>query len=57
MRANAAQVYGVGLMLEVLNDMLTLGGVGFVAGVLMPLAFRLVGYVIDSVRTVLKREV
>lgn len=44
-------------MLDVLADMLTLGSVGFVAGVLLPLAFRLVGYVVDSVRVVLKREV
>lgn len=37
-----------------ISDMLALGGVGLVAGVLAPFAFRLVGYVVDSVRKVTK---
>lgn len=36
------------------GDALTVGTVGFVAGVLFPFAFRLIGYVVDSVRVVLK---
>lgn len=36
----------------IFGDLLTLGNVGFVAGVLMPFAFRLVGYVFDSVRKI-----
>lgn len=41
-------------MIEVMGDMLTLGGVGFAFGVLMPLGFRLVGYVIDAVRLIVE---
>lgn len=36
------------------GDVLTVGAVGFVAGVLFPFGFRLIGYVIDSVRKALK---
>lgn len=37
-----------------IGDLLTVGTVGFVAGVLFPFAFRLIGYVVDSVKVVLK---
>lgn len=40
--------------LEILGDCLTLGGVGFVVGVVIPLGFRLLGYVVDSVKLVLR---
>lgn len=39
-----------------IGDLLTVGAVGFVAGVLAPLAFRLIGYIIDSVRLITKGE-
>ena len=35
--------------LSMLGDFLTLGGVGLVVGVLSPLAFRLIGYVMDTI--------
>lgn len=34
--------------LSYLGDCLTLGGLGFVCGVVLPLGFRLVGYVVDG---------
>ena len=40
--------------ISLFGDALTVGTVGFVAGVLFPFAFRLIGYVVDSVRVVLK---
>lgn len=42
--------------LEFLGDCLTLGGVGFVVGVVLPLGFRLIGYVVDSVKLVLRYQ-
>lgn len=39
---------------SMIGDVLTVGTVGFVAGVLFPFAFRLIGYVVDSVKVVLK---
>lgn len=38
------------------GDYLQLGGCGFVFGVLVPFGFRLIGYVVDSVRVVLVKE-
>lgn len=35
-----------------LGDLLAVGTAGFVAGVIAPLAFRVIGYVVDSVRVV-----
>ena len=32
-----------------MGDLLTVGAVGFVAGVLVPFAFKLIGYVVESV--------
>lgn len=40
--------------LALLGDLLALGGAGFFAGVAFPLAFRLIGYVVDSVLLVVK---
>lgn len=40
--------------LQGFTDLLTLGGVGFVGGVILPFAFRIVGYVVDVVRVVLR---
>lgn len=37
-----------------LNDVLALGVAGFVGGVVMPWAFRLIGLVFDVVRKILK---
>lgn len=39
-----------------IGDLLTVGAVGFVAGVLAPLAFRLIGYIVDSVRLITKGD-
>lgn len=39
---------------SIFGDYLTLGGVGFVVGVAAPIGFRLIGYVVDSVRITLK---
>lgn len=36
--------------IDILHDLLVLGSIGFVVGVLFPWAFRLVGYVLDAVR-------
>lgn len=38
-----------------LGDLLTVGTVGFVAGVLVPLAFRVIGYIFESVRSISER--
>lgn len=40
----------------VFGDMLTLGIVGFVAGFCIPMAFRIVGWLIESVRLVLQSD-
>lgn len=40
--------------MAVMSDLLEVGALGFVAGVLLPFGFRLIGYVVDSVRTVFK---
>lgn len=40
--------------LDLLGDLLTVGTVGFVAGVLIPFGFRLIGYVVDAVRKFVK---
>lgn len=42
--------------LGVLGDLLEVGALGFVAGVLLPFGFRLIGYVIDTVKVVIGRE-
>lgn len=42
------------LDIQVFTDALGVGALGYVGGVLLPWAFRLVGYVVDSVRVVLK---
>lgn len=39
---------------ELLSDFLAIGCISFVAGSLLPLAFRLVGWVVDIVRVVIK---
>lgn len=39
---------------QVFADLLGVGTLGFVGGVLLPWPFRLVGYVIDAVRTVIR---
>lgn len=36
--------------LAFLGDYLTVGGLGFVCGVAMPLGARLLGYIVDSVK-------
>lgn len=40
-----------------IGDLLAVGTAGFVAGVIVPLAFRVIGYVVDSVRVVMKEGV
>lgn len=40
--------------MEIFNDYLAVGAVGFVVGVLAPIVFRAIGYVVDSVKVVLK---
>ena len=40
--------------MQVFTDALSVGALGFVGGVLIPWAFRLVGSVVDSVRVVLR---
>lgn len=37
-------------------DLLEVGTLGFVGGVIIPLAFRAIGYVVDSVRVVTERS-
>lgn len=44
------------LDLSMFGEYLELGGFGFVFGVLIPFGFRLIGYVVDSVRVVLVKE-
>lgn len=40
--------------IDILTDLLTLGSVGFLGGVLLPWAFRLVGYVVDGVKKIVE---
>lgn len=40
--------------LEIVRNVLAVGAAGYVIGVVVPLGFRLIGYVVDSVRTVVK---
>lgn len=40
--------------LQIFTDALGVGTFGFVGGVLIPWLFRLIGYVVDSVRLILK---
>lgn len=40
--------------LSLMGDVLVVGTAGFVIGVVFPMGFRLIGYVIDSVRVTLK---
>lgn len=42
--------------MNLLGDLLEVGTLGFVAGVLIPFGFRLIGYVIDAVKVVLGKE-
>lgn len=44
------------LDMSMFGDYLTVGAVGFVVGVLAPMGFRLIGYVVDSVKTTLKGQ-
>lgn len=44
------------LDLSMFGEYLQLGGCGFVFGVLVPFGFRLIGYVVDSVKVVLVKE-
>lgn len=39
---------------QILDDLLAVGTVGFVIGVLLPLGFRLIAYVVDSVKVVIR---
>lgn len=39
-------------LVEMVRDLLTVGAVGFLGGVLIPLAFRVIGFIVDSVRAV-----
>lgn len=39
---------------SLLGDLITIGAVGFIAGVLFPFVFRLVGYIVDSVKVVIR---
>lgn len=41
--------------LDMMRDVLALGGVGFVAGVLSPGLFLLIGYVVETVKLVIWR--
>lgn len=56
MRPNVDKVVYMGEIIDpsLVGDCLTVGTVGFIAGVLFPFAFRLIGYVVDSVKVVLK---
>lgn len=38
----------------IIADLLGLGSLGFVGGVALPFAFRLVGFVVDAVRVVVR---
>lgn len=40
--------------LSLFGDALIVGTMGFVVGVLVPLGFRLIGYVVDSAKVVLE---
>ena len=44
------------LNIEMFGDYLKIGGFGFVFGVLIPFGFRLIGYVVDSVKVVTLKE-
>lgn len=39
---------------DMLGDLLAVGAVGFVAGVVLPFGFKLISYVVESVKVVLK---
>lgn len=56
LRSNVIEVIHMGQVIDVsmFGDALTVGTVGYIAGVVFPLAFRLIGYVVDSVKVVLK---
>lgn len=43
-----------GIDANLIGDILTVGTVGFIAGVLFPFAFRVIGYVVESVKVVMK---
>lgn len=38
------------VVVDTLHDLLVLGSIGFVVGVLFPFGSRLIGYVLDAVR-------
>lgn len=40
--------------LTLLDDLLTVGAVGFVIGVCIPFGFRLIAYVVDSVKIIVR---
>ena len=56
MRPNADKVFNMGEMIDtsLLSDLVTVGAVGFLAGVLFPFIFRFVGYIVDSVKVVIR---
>lgn len=39
--------------ISLLGDLLEVGASGFVIGVLVPFGFRLIGYVVDSVKAII----
>lgn len=39
---------------QVMSDLLSVGALGFVGGVILPWPLRVVGYVVDAVKTVLR---
>lgn len=39
---------------SLVSDVLTVGAVGFVFGVILPFGFRVVGYVVDSVKVIVE---
>lgn len=39
-------------LVEMVRDLLAVGAAGFLGGVLIPLAFRVIGFIVDSVRAV-----
>lgn len=43
-----------GIEASYIGDILAVGTVGFLAGVLFPFAFRVIGYVVESVKVVMK---
>lgn len=42
------------LDMALFGDCLTVGAAGFVVGVAAPMMFRIIGYVVDSVRVIVK---